>query len=59
MKVKFIDTFDDKHKKGSIVEVDAIKYDPSFEGNYKVRIVGEWKRPRWLALTWFTKWRTY
>lgn len=53
MKLKFIARFDDKHGKGTEVEVDKIAFDPSYRGNFKVRVVGKWKRPKYLAITWF------
>lgn len=53
MKLKFVLDFDDKRKKGFEVEVDRIRYVPTFVGSYAVRVIGVWKRPTWLAIGWF------
>lgn len=53
MKMKFVEDFDEKRKKGFEVEVDQIKYDPGSTGMYSVRVVSEWKRPQWMAIAWF------
>lgn len=54
MKLKFISNFDNvKLKKGYEVEVDKIKFDLDFVGGFAVRVISVWKRPRWLAISWF------
>ena len=53
MKMKFVEDFDDKHKKGFEVEVDKIRYDPAVTGLYAVRVISIWKKPTWLAIAWF------
>lgn len=55
MLVTFKANFDAKRVKGYQVEIDKILYDPNYGDNYKVRVVGEWKRPRWLSIVWFTR----
>lgn len=53
MKLKFNSAYDEKRKKGYEVEIDKIKYEPTWGGGYKVRVVGEWSKPTYLALSWF------
>jgi len=42
-----------KLKAGDVVEVDAIQFDPSNLGAFKLRVVGVWKKPRWFSICWF------
>lgn len=57
MKLKFIKDLDYKRKKGHEVEVDKLKYDPNrFHLGVGVRVVGEWKEPRWFTIAWFVEW---
>jgi hypothetical protein len=54
MKLKFIKDLDYKRKKGHEVEVDKIQFDADrFAYGFGVRVVGEWRRPRWFTIAWF------
>jgi len=53
MKLKFASQFDSKRGKGYEVEADQMERDASYNGGYRVRVVSEWKRPRWIAISWF------
>lgn len=55
MKMKLIADFDGKRKQGHEMEIDQIRYSTKYAGNFAVRIVGEWLRPRWVAITWFVE----
>jgi hypothetical protein len=55
MKMKFRKDFDKLRKKGYEVEVDKIKFTPFFAGYFAVRVVREWKTPRYVAITWFVE----
>lgn len=55
MKMKLIENYDDKRKKGFEVTVDRILFSPKHAGYFKVRVVGMWKNPTWMAITWFMK----
>lgn len=57
MKLKFARTYDDIRKKGYEVEVDKIRFSYDTAGNLKVRVVGEWKNPRWFSIIWFVRWK--
>ncbi len=53
MELEFVSDFDTKRKKGYKVVVGAIEYRPDFAGLYAVKVVSEWKTPRWLSIGWF------
>lgn len=53
MRFKFVSQFDSKRGEGYEVEADHIELDPSYGGGYRVRVISEWKRPRWIAISWF------
>lgn len=55
MKMKLIDDYDEKRKKGYVVEVDKIMFSEKHGGNFKVRVIGMWKNPTWMAITWLIK----
>ena len=56
MKMKFVKTYDDIRTKGYEVEIDKIRFSYEAAGNLQVRVVGEWKRPRWFSIVWFVRW---
>lgn len=56
MKLNLLADYDNKRKRGYQMTVDKIRYAPMiFGGGYGVRVVGEWKAPTWLSLSWFVK----
>jgi len=56
MKVKLVADFDEVRKKGFEVEIDKIVYDPSYAGNFKVRVsYGFPKSTKYLSITWIVK----
>lgn len=55
MKIKLIEDYDDKHRKGFEVTVDRILYSIEHTGYFKVRVIGMHKKPTWMAITWFIK----
>lgn len=55
MKLKLRKDFDRFLKKGTEVEVDKIKFSSKYAGHFGVRVVSEWKKPRYLAITWFVE----
>lgn len=55
MKMKLIEDYDEKRKKGYVVEVDKIMFSEQYGGNFKVRVIGVRKNPVWMAITWFIK----
>lgn len=55
MKMNFVSQFDSKRGKGYEVEVDKIRSDVGYSGGFAVRVVGEWKTPRWLSINWFVR----
>lgn len=55
MKMKFRKDYDKNRKKGYEVEVDKIKFTPDYAGYFAVRVVNEWKTPRYVAISWFVE----
>ena len=53
MKTKLTGYYDEKHPKGTEVEIDKIVYDERYTGKYKVRVInGIRKNPIYLSITW-------
>lgn len=53
MKMKCLKYHCDRLKPGDVVEIDQMKVDKEFAGFIKVRVVGVWSRPKWLAISFF------
>ena len=55
MRMKLLEDYDDKRRKGYEMEIDKIRYSPNCVGNFAVRVVGEWSEPTYMAITWFVR----
>ena len=57
IEMKLVSQFDDKDglRVGDKLKIDKIAYDETHAMNFKVRVVGFWKRPTYISIAWFFK----
>lgn len=55
MKLQIFSNYPPRLKTGDFVEVDRLVADSEFAGGYRLRVVGVWSKPKWLAISFFVQ----